>query len=282
VFQWIVLAENENMTAEKYMRMLSSKTSNETALEGLPLTPKDDQWGEPNNGLVTQLIPQSEEYVIGKPMKFGLVLKNISDSAKEYNRYAATFKPLTIKTPDNNRPYDKIGPYSTIGMQDDSIDPCKIVTLFKDYDITDDYVILKPGKYTVQFRGRPASNIIEFEVKPGTPDERDLLVVTLQSILPDPNWRVVAPKMRTDKYEGQKLVILSRGTKIEDRAAAMLWLTKSPGKTFEQRQFVTINEYLGKNETGYFYIEIRPKVLEYWPKMKEDITKALNLVEDSG
>jgi len=238
---------------------------------------KDDKWGEPNNGLVTQLIPQSEEYVIGKPMKFGLVLKNISDSAKEHNRMVTIFKPLTVKTPDNNYPYDKIGPFSTQALQDESIDPCMVVILLENYDITEEYVILKPGKYTVQFRGKPASNIIEIEVKPGTPDERDLLVATLLSIIPEPNWQVIAPKIPPDKYENKKMVVLGRGFKTEGSARAILWLTKSQEEPFEQRQFVTIDKYLGKNSLGYFYIQMQPKALEYWPSIKEDIIKALKL-----
>lgn len=249
---------------------------------GLAKLARDDKWGEPNNGLVTQLIPQSEEYVIGKPMKFGLVLKNISDSVKQYDRFDSSFKSLVIKTPDNNRPYDKIGPYSTQEEPFISIAAGEIVALFENKDITEEHLILKPGKYTIQFRSYskselPKSNIIEFEVNPGTPEERDLLVASLLEILPDPNWHVTAPKMRRDRYEGQKVVSLGRGFKTKDSTGALLWLTKSPRKIFEQRQFVTINEYLGKSPSSYFYIEIRPKALDYWPTMKEDIIKALKL-----
>jgi hypothetical protein len=156
--------------------------------QGLAQLAKDDKWGEPNNGLATQLFPQSEEYVIGKPMKFGLVLKNVSDSVKKYNDSSTSFKPLIVKTPDNNYPYDKIGPFSTMVRPDSSIDACEIVILFEDRDITDEYLVIKPGKYTAQFRGGgglPISNIVEFEVKPGKPNERDFLVSLLINILPD-------------------------------------------------------------------------------------------------
>lgn len=195
---------------------------------------------------------------------------------KQYDHRAASFKPMIIKTADNNRPYDKIGPYSTQGEPPNSIDAGEVVTLFENLDISEEYVILKPGKYTIQFHGRPASNIIEFEIKPGNPTEIDLLVASLVDILPDPNWRVVAPKMPPNAH-GQNLVVLGRGFKQKNSAWVRLWLTKRPGDIIEHRQHDAISDYLGKNDSGYFYIEIPPEAMDYWPTIKEDIVKALKL-----
>jgi hypothetical protein len=250
--------------------------------QGLAQLAKDDKWGEPNNGLATQLIPQSEEYVIGKPMKFGLVLKNVSDSVKKYNDSSTSFKPLIVKTPDNNYPYDKIGPFSTMVRPDSSIDACEIVILFEDRDITDEYLVIKPGKYTVQFRGGgglPISNIVEFEVKPGKPNERDFLVSLLINILPDESWRVAVSKKRNvsaEQKENAFAVVVARGGKM-DGIGVMLWQTKTQGAIIDQRHSPPPVEYLGKNNSDYFYISIPPKALDYWPKMKEDIAKALKL-----
>jgi hypothetical protein len=240
-----------------------------------------NKWGEPNNGLVTQLIPRSVEYVVGKPMKFGLVLKNIIGSVKQYNNWAVYSKPLRIKTPDNNCPYDKKGPFSTQAGMLQPIDVNEIITLFEDLDVTDQYLIIKPGKYTVQFCSidPPASNVIEFDVKPGKPTEQDLLVSLMLNILPDASWRVTAPPRRNDSIEQKEesiAVVLSRGGKI-DHIGVMLWQTKIQGAINDRRQNPPEYEYLGKNESGYFYVSIPTKALDYWPKIKEDISKVLKL-----
>jgi hypothetical protein len=70
--------------------------------EGLALLAKEDKWGKLENGYITQLIPQSDDYTLGKPMKFGLVLKNLSNSTKSYDHQAITHNTLIIKTTDNN------------------------------------------------------------------------------------------------------------------------------------------------------------------------------------
>jgi hypothetical protein len=248
--------------------------------QGLAQLAEDDKWGEPNNGLATQLIPQCGEYVIGKPMYFGLVLKNVSDSVKEYDSQAgiACCGSLMVKTADNNELYDKKGPYQTQGgMQQIKAD--EIVTLFENRDVTDQYLIIKPGKYKIQFRGIPASNVIEFEVKQGTPDERDLLVSLLVRILPDSSWRVTAPKRRSASAEQKEesiVVVIGRGG-LTDAIGVMLWQTKTQGAIIDRRHSPPPVEYLGKNNLDYFYISIPPKALDYWPKMKEDIAKALKL-----
>ncbi len=270
----VFAAENSN-ESEKMAKLMAETTGKS---KGQPLLPRDENWGEPNNGLVTQLIPQSEEYVIGKPMKFGLVLKNVSDSVKEYDRqeFIACCGSLMVRTIDNNGLYDKKGHYQTAGgMQ--KIEPGEIVTLFENRDITDEYVIMKPGKYIIQSHPIPASNIIEFEVEPGTPDQQDLLVSLLVNVLPDKSWRVMTPKIRNASVEQESiLVVLGRGG-LTDFIGVMLWQTKTQGAIDDRRQNPPPYEYLGKSSSGYFYITIPPKALDYWPKMKEDIVKALKL-----
>jgi hypothetical protein len=278
LFQGNVFAENKASDEGELMRKMMSDMASEKSSETLPLMPKDNNWGEPNDGLVTQLIPQSEEYVIGKPMKFGLVLKNVSDSVKEYDRqeFISCCGSLMVKSIDNNDVYDKRGPYQTTGGMK-KIEPNEIVTLFENRDISEEYVIIIPGKYIIQSRPVPASNVIEFEVKPGTPGQRDLLVSLLAKILPDKSWRVTAPKFRNSSAEQESiLVVLGRGG-LTDHIGVMLWQTKTKGAINEQRQNQAPYEYLGKNDSNYFYISIPPKALDYWPKIKEDIAKTLKL-----
>jgi hypothetical protein len=286
-FQESIFAENRNMTADEYMKMLTSENVTETTYEGLPLTPKDDKWGEPNNGLMTQLIPQSKEYIVGKPMYFGLVLKNTGDTVKEYDHQGISHNALIIINANNNEAYYKKGPFQTQGAPH-QIDSGKIVTLFENRNIADEYVMTKPGIYTIQFRGGyfgsyfPASNIIRFEVKPGTPDVRDLLINSLVEIIPDANWLVMTvPKIKTPAgrkgAEGISIVLY----RVRSRIRVILWKTESIAEVDKQSEDPQTSDYLGKDASGYFYITIPSKALDYWPTMKEDIIKALKIEDKS-
>ncbi|MDD5326542.1 MAG: hypothetical protein PHY02_01860 [Phycisphaerae bacterium] len=248
---------------------------------------EDDKWSEPNDGLVTQLIPQNEYYILGKPMEFGLVLKNISDSEKKYDpQRAIGMHSLIVKTADNSRVYYKAGPYQTSGGPR-PIESGEVVTLFENRDISDEFAITKPGKYTVQFRGfyrLPASNVIEFEVKTrGTPDERDVLIDQVIDVLPDANWLAMAPKRFRHAPAGRKeetisIILRHLGGEKGGDVLVFLWKTNSPMDVTEEKEEDTpTSDYLGKNASGYFYIETPPKALDYWPKMKEDIAKTLKL-----
>jgi hypothetical protein len=261
--------------------------------EGLALLAKDDNWGKPENGYVTQMIAQSDEYAVGKPMKFGLVLKNVSDSLKWYDHQAIKQNTLTIKSEYNNEPYYKVGPFQTAGGPH-PIDKGEIITLFENLNITDEYVITKSGKYTIQFRGGncgigidsnfPPSNIIEFEVKPGTPDERDLLISSLIKSFPAIRWHTATSHMnRRDTPSGRKnaegisVWFLQSLPNTKGGVIVTLWQTKTPAEVNEQGTDSPVSDYLGKNTSGYFYITIPTEANVYWPKMKEDIIKALNI-----
>jgi len=277
VFPGSVFAENRNMTADEYMKMLGA----ESASRVLPLTPKDDKWGEPSNGFAMQLVPRSEEFIVGKPMILGLVMKNTSDSVKQYTPQPAFINPVIILDANNKELYYKKGPFQSLEMEAKSIGIGDIVTLFDNLNITEDYVITEPGKYTIRFRG-PSYNVIGFEIKPGTPDERDVLIASLYDILPDPNWQIIKG-LRENIPAGRKnaegnAVVLYR---IRSRIRVMLWQTKSEAEIDEHGEDPQTSDYLGKNASGYFYITAPPKALEYWPTMKADIVKALKLESKS-
>lgn len=261
--------------------------------QGLALLVKPDKWGTLQNGYATQLIAQSNEYVVGKPMKFGLVLMNKSDSLKWYDHQAITHNTLIIKTPDNNEPYYKVSSFQTAGSEH-PIDKGEIVTLFEDRNISDEYVILKPGKYKIQFHGGiygmaidsnfPASNIVEFVVKPASPNPTDLLISSILNILPDSRWQTAAsrsynPPSGRKEVKGISIILIRypESGLIMGTIIVTLWQTQAKADVLEQGTNKQVSDYLGMNSSGYFYIEIPPKALDYWPNLKEDIIKNLKL-----
>ena len=265
--------------------------------KGIALLAKDKNWGEEKYGYRTQLIPVSKAYVIGQPMNFHLVMKNVSPDIKWYDDMSVAYTCLTIKDANGNDAHYKLGSLQTgLGLCP-SIGSGEIVTLFENEDIGNGYVIVKPGKYTIQFSGisgegaymaLPASNIIEFEVKAGAPRRPDFLIDSLSKIFPYDKWGLFdgwggIPFGRATVKESPEIEIRApfhSGLKDEDTASVLLWETEEPSEISAQKKegVNKVSEYLGQSSTKrYYYAYIPSKMEEYWPTIREDIIKALNL-----
>jgi len=227
------------------------------------------------NGLITEIIPESNEYIVGKPMRFSVVLENISDVNKNYKE--VIYKPLVIKEPDGNCPYDKLGPYQTMEGAIKTIAAGEVRTLINKKDIAEEYLIIKPGKYTIQFNGGnmlPVSEIYELEVKDGKPDDRDIIIESLINVLPDEKWRAagIRKEVDSDRNASTNLIVLHRGG--YDGITVILVYIKYTGEISD----INIpDNYLGRNELGYYSLNAPPEALELWPTIKKDIIKALKI-----
>jgi len=265
--------------------------------EGLALSATENNWGKSKYGYATQLICQSKKFVAGKPMKFGLVLKNVSDSLKWYDHQGISHNSLFIKAPDANEIYYKKGPFQTGGAEQ-PIDKGEIVTLFENRNITDEYVITKPGKYSIQFREGnygasidstfPGSNIIEFEVKRGTPRKEDRIISCLIGILPNKRWQLARTQdSSSDGPAGRAKVKNTFSCNLfriaalkEDVITVRMWLTPKRTKVKKRRKDDLVSEYLGKTSLGHAYILAPQNVEEYWPTAGQDIFEALRYKDD--
>jgi hypothetical protein len=265
--------------------------------EGLALSAKEGNWGRPYYGYATQLICQSKKFVVGKPMKFGLVLKNIDNSLKWYDHQAISHNSLMIKDPNANEVYYKKGPFQTSGT-DHPIDRGEIVTLFEDRNITDEYLITKPGRYSIQFRGGnygaavdstfPSSNIIKFEVKEGTLPKEDRIISQLIEILPNKKWQLArssdpsseAPSGREKVKNTFACSLLRVAGLKKDVVTVRLWITPKRTKVKKRREDERVSEYLGKTAYGHAYILAPQNVEEYWPTAGQDIFNALRYKDD--
>jgi len=259
--------------------------------QGIALLAKDEDWGEEGNGYKTQLIPTGDEYTVGKPMPFHLVMKNVSNDIKWFDAQGISHPVFTVMGPDGKRVRHKVAPFQTGGGQK-PIDTGEIVALFEERDITKEYMIIVPGKYTIQFsEGKygmsaadtfPASNIIEFEVQPGQPLNEDILITSLSGIIPEkclltkswdsnPNGR--------QPIQGVPIGIFCPGIH-RMTSETILWQTDrtvdiTGGE--EQTKNVEASEYLGKNDSGHIYLSVSSKLEAIWPSIREDIIKTLNL-----
>ena len=67
--------------------------------------------------------------------------------------------------------------------------PGNVVYLFDGLDIDSQYLIVKPGRYSVQFRGytAPKSNTVEIDVRPGTLPPIKRIAARLLDVVPS-DW----------------------------------------------------------------------------------------------
>ncbi|MFC1599267.1 hypothetical protein ACFL2W_00600 [Candidatus Omnitrophota bacterium] len=278
--------------------------------EGTALLARQDCWGEEKSGLRTQLIPMSDEYVLGKPMKFSLLMQNVGDSVYWYDKQGIINDRFIVKDPQGKQAYNKHQPYQTCGY-DEPIDRGEINILFENRDIAEETVIINSGEYTVQFSETtfrnvilPASNILEIQIKQGKPRREDILITSLVEILPSNQWyyyaleghkEYISRVMSRKAIDEGVIVVLNHRDYIgKGEPRIVLWQTEKPAKIIRIKNFLDFlkpekfrnnvysNEYLGRNTLGHVYARIPSFVDKVWPTFREDVTNALGLSKDEN
>ncbi len=253
--------------------------------EGVALLARDDQWGEEGHGFQTQLIPAGDEYVIGQPMKFHLVIKNVSEDLKWYDHQGISGNALEMTDASGAAVKFKKAGAQTLGYER-PLDKGEIAVLFEDRNITDEYLITEPGTYRVRFRAGnygmspdsrfPASNTLTITIAPGTPSKKDLLLAALTDIAPanvhiSRGWEEEPPFGR-EAVAGFSVMV--------GYGDITLWQTEEetpfkPGKQFPSRPD---SEYLGRSPAGdHYYASFFPRGNDVWPAFREDVKKRLQL-----
>ena len=176
-----------------------------------------------------------------------------------------------------------------------AINPAEVVILFDELDVAAQYYVGKPGRYTVQFRGRdkafgevdfPISNIIEIDVKSGTPTKALIFAGRLLNILPE-GWTLTAwlpplPESEVTPYGRQSAkginaaLVREAGLKA-DVIYISIWQTDEPVDISNQSGTAAVSEYLGKNQAGHVYAFIPSEAEAVWPDVREKIMHTLEI-----
>ncbi len=261
------------------------------APEGVQLLAKPNQWGDEKYGYQTQLITMDEKYFVGQPMKFSLVMRNVTESRKWYDQQGIANDPFVIKDSGGQKVYNKAPDFQT-GGSGQPIDTGEIVTLIENIDITTEYLISQPDIYFIQFREGsygfaadgwfPASNVVQFTALPGEPMKEDLLIQELMNEVPERwhvagggNRREVSPLGRTSDT-GVEVFLVTHPSSSKGLYVS-LWQTEysvevqASGQPTEKQ----VSEYLGHGNLGHFYILIPTEAEELWPTIREDVKQAL-------
>jgi len=236
-------------------------------------------------GIKFHLTALSKEFVIGQPMLFCVEMTNVSNSPIETDltSHVMVNNPMVVKGPDG-----KVIPYVDTSYQtmarSEVIQPGETVALAAEYDVTSQYRIIEPGRYTFKFNCFTPSNVVEIDVKPGELSPADSIVESLLKILPE-GWgytrRVVSrkptPENPSDKFVSVQLI--GEGAKKGEGGGIFvnihIYLTENE-VTVEPDEFA--GQLWGRCKWGPVYVRAYDVKL-LWPDYREQIIKALDIKE---
>ena len=264
-----------------------------------------DGWGPERNGLRTRLVPSQKEYVVGRPARFRLEMKNVGQHERTYDAQQVDVNDsFRINDPDRKALRYVGGSFQTFGRET-SLSPGKTVVLFDELDLATLYLFVKPGSYTLRFRGDdipwhgespiPASNEIAVAFRPGELPASVQVPARLVEILPEGwhvslNWRVAEPGVDKIAPPGWAT---GRGTFVElvaylgpyksDGVRIKLWVAESrlarkeKSPTEAATKHGEVADYVGKGVDGHVYWTVPEKAEAQWPDLRTDVKTALRI-----
>jgi hypothetical protein len=270
-----------------------------------------DQWGPDRNGLRTRLLPAQTEYTVGRPARFRLEMKNFGKTDRKFDSQSVDVNgSIRISGPDRKPVRYVAGGFQT-GGHSRSIAPAETVVLFDKLDLADQYVMVKPGMYTLQFRGTnviwdsesgiPSSAEVTIEMRPGKAPASMQVPARLAEIIPAKwalslngrvyeveNGKISPPGWESGRGtfvslippSGSKRYPLSVRVWIAERRLA--WTGTRPfwvGKEKTQKEVTPAEAavYLGKGTDGHVYWNLPKQAETQWPDIRAKIKSALRI-----
>jgi hypothetical protein len=270
-----------------------------------PAPPKAESWGPREGNFQTRLVPLADHFVLGQPMKFRLKLKNVGQTAVHYDPQQVGINgSLKVLDPEGHPIRYSATSFQTMINKFPALMPGNVVNLFDGLDLDSQYLIVKPGKYSVQFRhyAFPNSNTVEVEVRPGTLPPIKRIAARLLEVLPK-EWVLIVhgyagepngsrpvywddPPPGREPVRGLPTLILRDSLAKEGSINATFWLSERPlprivgGDGPKQ----TAAAFYGKCPEGYLYAltpsEAAVKDAQ-WPTFEQDLRKALEIKKES-
>jgi hypothetical protein len=225
-----------------------------------PLNPTPDTpWGAAKNGLSTRILSLEKDPAVGQKLKVQLEVKNVDSTPKTFDdQQSAVNGSLIVKGPDGKDvPYIGLG-FQTMGSKT-TLAPGATKVVVKELDVAEQYLIEKPGKYTVQSRergGLPASNELTMTLKAGELAGMTKLFASIHRAAPA-GWRAA-------RY-GDSIELLSTPTNLKaDATSISLYFTKDdkqlPMGLQRAQPFG-----LGETKFGHAWIVRATHATERWP-----------------
>ncbi len=233
-------------------------------------------------GLDISLVPLAEEFVVGKPMLFRIEIANVSDETLGFMQDSWMVNdPMIVKGPDGKKVSYMDTSYQTI-VWTDFIEPGETVVLVESYDVSTQYHITKPGKYSFEFTRFyvKRSNIVEVEVKGGELSPLEVATEKLKPIVPK-KWNFSSRIMSGKQFGGSKAgsclvlgMIDSKGGK-EWNASIFIRIFLDCDKSQIDYKG-SLGEFWGDCKWGPVYVYSYNATLR-WPGYKSQLMKTLGI-----
>ncbi len=228
------------------------------------------------------LTPITSEFVIGRPMLLSLEIKNEGTDPVACGRISvAVNDPMLVTGPDGETiSYVDTG-YQTAGGID-VILPGEAIVLADQYDVTSQYRIIRPGRYTFQFRGThpggKPSNVLEVDVKPGPLSGMEQIVERLLPVLPA-GWKFTRHMASAGDDASAQLLYVHligqpRGKGGDKGVLFLIIMGGDPAGTnpWLKEQF----DLWGLSSWGPVYAQVNDAD-QLWPNHRTEITRVLEI-----
>lgn len=205
---------------------------------------------------------------VGQPLRVRLELKNVGSVPIRYDSQQAEVNgSLSVTGPDGKpAPYIATS-FQTMGSAK-NIQPGDTKTIFSTFNVTEQYLLEKPGKYAIKFVGRggiPESNLLAVEVAAGKLSDMDWVLVAMRDIAPN-GWRAV-------RY-GDSISFLNTPTRLKaDAVSVTVYFTKDKNSGNEQLQVQP--KYLGEFRMGHAWLQTSADANDRWPDHDKTIEEKL-------
>jgi len=229
------------------------------------LTTEVPEWGSATDGLTTRLTLVSRDPKIGAAVKLRLEVRNAAANPRTFDgQQAAVNESLEVTGPDGKKvPYVAMS-FQTSGGPEE-LRPGQTATVFDNLDVAGQYLIDRPGKYSVKFVGRgglPASNTLALTVADAPLPDKLKLLSAMHHGVPK-GWRVA--------HYDSAIVLLNQPTGLKKDATSVSLYFAEPK---EPRQKGV--EYVANTTLGHAWIQPEsPKVGERWPAYVKFIREQL-------
>ncbi|MHC4657211.1 MAG: hypothetical protein ACYS91_19665, partial [Planctomycetota bacterium] len=241
-----------------------------------------------DRGIEFRLIPLTEEFEVGLPMLFRIEIVNAGEESILYMATGPTSVVANDRmniTGPNGEDIKYVDTSYQIAVRDEVILPGETIILADDYDVTTQYNIDKPGRYTFQFKGWPTdtkgSNTINVEVRDGELSAADSVFSRVRSVMPR-RWKATRRLFPARQDSGDvsgpfinvHMIGKRRGKSID--VDIFLVIAKDEGSL--NAQFSGELKLWGKCRWGYVYGRTRD-AKSLWPGYRKQIIKALGIEE---
>ncbi len=239
-----------------------------------PVVEISTDWGILRKGLRTRLDHCRSSYSLGNPMPFRLNVKNFNDVEHTIEYSLVQYNNSLLITAPDGESCSYIAPTYQTAIETHTINPGETFVLFDEFDVSSQYFIGSPGRYTIRFAGQPPaygdaslppSNTLEFVVEPGTLHDEDAVVKRVLPLLDD-DLRLIRKFHERIRPAGRKetrgfiLYIIDPDKSKPEEMVLTLWFTDSraESRATERMDVMEISTYVDESQWGYVYVYIPP------------------------